>query len=115
MMRSSAYNRFGVLMGTSARASCPRWLNLRGDALPMRTLIASQGDFCATADEGFLKVEDDSAVINDLNALQLVMKRFSMHSFVVFVGPFDVCHGESMAVVKFEAWAQAEGRPGEVG
>src|SRR5215475_2162861 len=49
MMRSSAYNRFGVLMGTSARASCPRWLNLRGDALPMRTLIASQGDFCATA------------------------------------------------------------------
>src|SRR4029434_1503167 len=49
MMRSSAYNRFGVLMGTSSRASCPRWLSLRGDSLPMITLISSQGDFCATA------------------------------------------------------------------
>src|SRR5262245_47693294 len=49
MMRSSAYNRFGVLMGTSSRAACPRWLSLRGDSLPMITLISSQGDFCATA------------------------------------------------------------------
>src|SRR4030095_2240174 len=49
MMRSAAYNRFGVLMGTSSRASCPRWLSLRGDSLPMITLISSQGDFCATA------------------------------------------------------------------
>src|SRR5215467_4071305 len=49
MMRASAYNRFGVLMGTSSRASGPRWLSLRGDSLPMITLISSQGDFCATA------------------------------------------------------------------
>src|SRR5215510_9206813 len=49
MMRSSAYNRFGVLMGTSSRASCPRWLSVRGGSLPMITLSPSQGDFCATA------------------------------------------------------------------
>src|SRR5262245_47947735 len=49
MMRSSAYNRFGVLMGTSSRASGPRWLSLRGNSLPLITLISSQGDFCATA------------------------------------------------------------------
>src|SRR5262249_56134 len=48
-MRSAAYNRFGVLMGTSSRASRPRWLSLRGNSLPMITLISSQGDFCATA------------------------------------------------------------------
>src|SRR5712691_7716562 len=51
MMRASAYNRLGVLMGTSSRASCPRWLSLRGDSLPMITLIPSQGDFCAIASE----------------------------------------------------------------
>src|SRR5438445_6086603 len=49
MMRSWAYNCCGVLMGTSWRASCPRWLSLRGDSLPMITLLPSQGDFCATA------------------------------------------------------------------
>ena len=48
-MRSWAYNRLGVLMGTSARASCPRWLNLRRGSLPMITLFLSQGDFYATA------------------------------------------------------------------
>src|SRR4029450_12311771 len=48
-MRSWAYNCCGVLMGTSWRASCPRWLSLRGDSLPMITLLPSQGDFCATA------------------------------------------------------------------
>ena len=49
MMRSWAYNRFGVLMGTSWRASDPRWPSLRADSLPMITLFPSQGDFCATA------------------------------------------------------------------
>src|SRR5262245_35763468 len=49
MMRSWAYNGFGVLMGTSWRASCPRWPSLRIDSLPMITLFPSQGDFCATA------------------------------------------------------------------
>src|SRR5215467_3135972 len=49
MMRSSAYNCFGVLMGTSWPTSCPRWPSLRGDVLPMITLFPSQGDFCATA------------------------------------------------------------------
>src|SRR5438105_6967403 len=50
MMRSSAYNRFGVLMGTSWPASCPRWYGLREDSWPMITLFPSQGDFYATAD-----------------------------------------------------------------
>src|SRR5260370_29541016 len=36
-------------MGASLRASCSRWLSLRGDSLPMITLFLSQGDFCATA------------------------------------------------------------------
>src|SRR5215472_2754145 len=49
MMRSSAYNCFGVLMGISWLASCPRWPSLRGTVLPMITLFPSQGDFCATA------------------------------------------------------------------
>src|SRR5262249_37521 len=48
-MRSWAYNCFGVLMGTSWRASCSRWPSLRADSLPMITLFHSQGDFCATA------------------------------------------------------------------
>jgi hypothetical protein len=51
MMRSSAYNRFGGLLGTSWPASCPRWYGLREDALPMITLFPSQGDFYATAFE----------------------------------------------------------------
>src|SRR5713226_7351238 len=49
MMRSSAHNRFGDLMGTSWPTSCPRWYGLREDSLPMITLFLSQGDFCATA------------------------------------------------------------------
>src|SRR6516164_6913891 len=56
-MRSAAYNRFGVLMGTSSRASSPRWLSLRGNSLPMITLISSQGDFCATACGGKENIE----------------------------------------------------------
>src|SRR5262249_21671934 len=40
------------LMGTSGRASGPRWPSLRGDVLPMITLFPSQGDFCVTADNG---------------------------------------------------------------
>src|SRR5712691_5457869 len=39
MMRSSEYNRFGVLMGTSWPASCPRSHRLQGDFSPMITLI----------------------------------------------------------------------------
>src|SRR6266568_8893176 len=54
MTRSWAYNRFGVLMGTSWRASGPRWPSLRGDIWPMITLFLSQGDFCATAIEAIL-------------------------------------------------------------
>src|SRR5215471_19313924 len=48
-MRSWAYNGFGVLMGTSWRASCLRWPSWMGDSWPMITLFLSQGDFCATA------------------------------------------------------------------
>src|SRR5438132_5815778 len=49
MMRSWAYNRFGVLMGTSWPASCPHWHGLREVSWPMITLFHSQGDFYATA------------------------------------------------------------------
>src|SRR5262252_3859737 len=49
MMRSSGYNRFGVLMGTSWRASGPRSHRLQGDFSPMITLILLQRAFCATA------------------------------------------------------------------
>src|SRR6266567_2812446 len=51
MMRSSGYNRFGVLMGTSWPASCPRSHRLQGDFSPMITLILLQRAFCATAIE----------------------------------------------------------------
>src|SRR5215813_3864230 len=57
MMRSSGYNRFGVLMGTSWPASCPRSPRLQGDFSPMITLILLQRAFCATACIHF--VEDD--------------------------------------------------------
>src|SRR5467141_2146974 len=50
-MRSWEYNRFGVLMGASSLASCPRWPSLRGYSWPMITLFSLQGDFCATAYE----------------------------------------------------------------
>src|SRR6266571_9560941 len=56
MIRSWAYNRFGVLMGTSSRASCPRWPSLRGNSWPMITLFSSQGDFCATASKPFFEI-----------------------------------------------------------
>jgi hypothetical protein len=36
-------------MGTSARASCPRWLNLRRGSSPMITPFLLQGDVYATA------------------------------------------------------------------
>src|SRR5712691_9257718 len=53
-MRSWEYNRFGVLMGASSLASCPRWPSLRGYSWPMITLFSLQGDFCATASERLL-------------------------------------------------------------
>src|SRR5882724_5700398 len=63
MMRSSAYNRLGVLMGTSSPASDPRCLSLRGDSLPMIPLISSQGDFCATAGtHSFASYDDDDCL-----------------------------------------------------
>src|SRR6266545_2896925 len=51
MRRSAGYNRFGVLMGTSWPASCPRSHRLQGDFSPMITLILLQRAFCATAIE----------------------------------------------------------------
>src|SRR5262245_56187239 len=62
MIRSSAYNRFGVLMGTSERASGPRWPSWRDNSMPMITLISSQGDFCATASRGChsASIKDDT-------------------------------------------------------
>src|SRR4029450_10718617 len=53
MMRSWAYNRLGVLMGTSWSVSCPHWHGLRDNSLPMITLFLSQGGFCSTASNLF--------------------------------------------------------------
>src|SRR2546426_2206600 len=50
-------------MGTSWRASCPRWLCLRRDSLPMITLFLSQGDFCATAYNAFYKATAHSTTL----------------------------------------------------
>src|SRR5436190_18726682 len=74
MIRSWAYNRFGVLMGTSSRASCPRWPSLRGNSWPMITLFSSQGDFCATA----LKAIGDfvAAIIEQQTACQAQLARY---------------------------------------
>src|SRR5436309_8689982 len=58
MMRSWAYNCFGVLMGTSWQASGPRWPSLRGDSWPMIILFPSQGDFCATAFDRNLVIDE---------------------------------------------------------
>src|SRR5262249_12193691 len=49
MMRSSGYNRFGVLMGTSWPASVHARTDCKGDFSPMITLILLQRAFCATA------------------------------------------------------------------
>src|SRR6266404_4799666 len=82
MMRSSAYNRFGVLMGASWPTSCPRWYGLREDSLPMITLFPSQGDFCATASdeavtESFIEIIDVGSgrhVITVIEMLSLANK-----------------------------------------
>src|SRR5207244_2707347 len=66
-------------------------------------------------DKRLLKVEDDGAVVDDRNALQLVVEGLGVHPSVVFIGPFDVGSGEGVAVVEFQARAQTEGRLGEVG
>lgn len=60
-------------------------------------------------------MEDDGAIVDGLDALQLAMEGLSVHSFVVFVGPLNVGRGEALAIVEFEPWAQAEGGFGEVG
>src|SRR5262249_11138696 len=49
MMRSWAYNRLGVLMGTSWSVSCPHWHGLRDNSLPRITPFLSQRGFCSTA------------------------------------------------------------------
>src|SRR5262249_53380408 len=66
-------------------------------------------------EKGSLKVEDDGAVVDNLNAFQLVVKRLGVHPFVVFVGPLDICRGEGVAIVEFEARTQAEARFSEGG
>jgi hypothetical protein len=52
-------------------------------------------------DKGLLKVEDDGAVIDDLNVVEFIMEDFGVEPFVVFVGPFDICGSEGVAVVEF--------------
>ena len=49
MMRASASNRLGVLLGISWPTSCPHGSGLRVDAVPMRTLVPAQGDVWASA------------------------------------------------------------------
>src|SRR5262249_27262686 len=56
-------------------------------------------------DEGLLKVEDDGAVIDDFNVVELGMEGFEVVPFVVFVRPFDICCGEGMTILEFQARA----------
>src|SRR6266700_6209218 len=75
MMRSWAYNCFGVLMGTSWQASCPRRPSLREDSWPMITLFPSQGDFCATA--RFLFVDSPAEFENEdsgIDQLRVILR-----------------------------------------
>src|SRR5215468_1416475 len=74
MMRSSGYNRFGVLMGTSWPASCPRSHRLQGDFSPMITLILLQRAFCATAHRGIIV-----DTMHDTKRIVLVVEHTSGH------------------------------------
>src|SRR5437870_5234575 len=85
MIRSWAYNRFGVLMGTSSRASCPRWPSLRGNSWPMITLFSSQGDFCATAFFAFKEGMWDTQIWALLSS-PTVSQRFLRQVFYTCVG-----------------------------
>src|SRR5262249_1216230 len=69
MMRSWAYNRLGVLMGTSWSVSCPHWHGLRDNSLPMITPFLSQGGFCATAKPCFEDKIVQRAVVMILEAI----------------------------------------------
>src|SRR6266446_7389256 len=75
MRRRWAYNRFGVLMGSSGLVSDWREPRLRGYFSPMITLFSSQGDFCAIAHAPFMSyknVQSNSArCANTVNAAQL--------------------------------------------
>src|SRR5206468_12280059 len=91
MIRSWAYNRFGVLMGTSSRASCPRWPSLRGNSWPMITLFSSQGDFCATAMEHSINLIIAKAVI------ALLRHGVDAHSIVRQAALFGTCYRDNWA------------------
>ena len=65
-------------------------------------------------DERPLEVEDDRAVVHELDALDLVLEVLEAEATIVLVGPFHVGRRERMAVLEFQARAQAEGRAPEI-
>src|SRR6266568_62362 len=103
MIRSWAYNRFGVLMGTSSRASCPRWPSLRGNSWPMITLFSSQGDFCATAIRALEKElrKHPSKTQDDPGYRRLRYIRYADDFLFGFAGPFEESHQIKDKVASF--------------
>src|SRR4029453_8979486 len=105
-MRSWAYNDFGVLMGTSWRASCLRWPSWMGDSWPMRTLFLSQGDFCATAIDLVFHTQ------------VCKLKRDMTHNNAVSASSIAFMHNEGMEVIDetpVHSPATACSRPASVG
>ena len=54
-------------------------------------------------DERFLEVEDDCAIVHDLNMIELVAEDLGVGALEVLIGPFDVGGGERCSVVELEA------------
>src|SRR4029434_1758532 len=86
MMRSSGYNRFGVLMATSWPAFCPRLHRLQGDFSSMITLILLQRAFCATAIFHFPVLKAD--VMGRAVEPQAAYRRVSHEAIKDPIGPF---------------------------
>src|SRR2546428_13423030 len=61
-----------------------------------------------------LEVEDNRAVVHDLDVLDLILKVLEVEATIVLVGPLDVRRRERTAILEFQTGAQAEGRPPEI-
>ena len=65
-------------------------------------------------DERLLEVEDDRAVVDELDVLELVVEELRVRAFEVLVGPLHVGSRQRLPVVKFEAGPQSKGGAPEV-
>src|SRR5262245_13953593 len=55
--------------------------------------------------EGFLKMKDDGAVVDDLDLLKLITESLGMRPLIILIGPLDVNRRERLAVVELKPWA----------